>query len=318
MADAQGDRTRGATVLCEISEQGNFLTTWAALAGLGLVFTGAMSAALFRRYYWKPTYEQWRTKSSPAYPPPTMVRSEILTFLKGVAVVTIPPALALSLVSTGWSKAYCGVGDLGWGYLIGSFFVVWIGSDFYQYWYHRLGHEWRPTWRHHKHHHTYFNPTPFAVIADESLDNLMRGLPMLFFPLLMPTNLDMLFGTYALFFYAYGVYLHWGHELAWPDAHHPWLNTSFQHYLHHRSSTLRKPYSTGFFFRIWDHLFGSAPDEEVCSCAKCACERGERTPEAFARVEKPDYSVLLDPSFWLPGAGSRDGSRRDAARSAKA
>ena len=47
--------------------------------------------------------------------------------------------------------------------------------------------------------------------------------------------MDMLFFTYAIFFYFYGVYLHSGHELEWLSAHNRYFNTSFQaraKYLH--------------------------------------------------------------------------------------
>ena len=40
--------------------------------------------------------------------------------------------------------------------------------------------------------------------------------------------MDMLFFTYAIFFYFYGVYLHSGHELEWLSAHNRYFNTSFQ------------------------------------------------------------------------------------------
>ena len=43
-------------------------------------------------------------------------------------------------------------------------------------------------------------------------------------------------------------------------------------------------------------LYQAGPDE--CLCARCSTARGERTREAFDAVEKPDYSVLLKPSFW--------------------
>jgi len=302
-------------MLCEISTHGNLLTTWIALCLIAVVFTGGMSAWLFHRYYSRPTFEQWQRKSNPAFPPPVMVKREILTMLKGIAVAAFPPALALWLVQTGWSKAYCGVGDYGWAYLVGTFFLVWIATDFVEFYYHRLGHKHRRAWREHKAHHAFFNPTPFAVIADGSVDQFFRATPMLIFPLVMPINIDMLFFTFALFFYGYGVYLHWGYELRWPDAHHPWINTSFQHYLHHAHSTLHKPYSTGFFFKLWDQLFRSEPNEAVCSCAKCATLRGERTRAAFDAVEKRDYSVLLRPAFWLggPGRSAPDEPARDGA-----
>ena len=132
--------------------------------------------------------------------------------------------------------------------------------------------------------------------------------------MLMPINMDLLFLTYGAFFYGYGVYLHWGYELRWPDAHHPWINTSFQHYLHHARSTLMKPLHTGFFFKIWDKMAGSVyeagPDE--CLCARCAIARGERTREAFdadreARLLAAALAVVLDPRRQAARSGDRRG-----------
>ena len=56
----------------------------------------------------------------------------------------------------------------------------------------------------------------------------MRSAPLFVIPLLMPVNMDMLFFTYAIFFYFYGVYLHSGHELESLSAHNKYFNTSFQ------------------------------------------------------------------------------------------
>ncbi len=287
-------------MLCSISAHGNLLTTWLVITALGLVLMLLLSLLIFRLSYWKPTFEQWQRKSHPAYPAPAMVRREVLQMLKGAAAATVPPALSLHLVNAGASKAYCGVGELGWGYLALSFFAVWIVTDLYEFAYHRLGHRARLAWKQHKSHHVFHNPTPFAVIADEPVDQLVRALPLLGFPLLMPINIDLLFFTFALFFYGYGVYLHWGYELRWPDAHHPWLNTSYQHYVHHARSTLHRPYHTGFFLKLWDQLAGGGY-EGSCECSRCARERGERSFEAWQRVEKPDYAVLLESSFWLRG-----------------
>jgi hypothetical protein len=64
---------------------------------------------------------------------------------------------------------------------------------------------------------------------------------------------------FAVFFYGYGAYLHWGYEFDALDAHHPFINTSFQHYCHHAKAILNKPYHCGFYFKIWD---------QVCSCFK--------------------------------------------------
>lgn len=292
-------------MLHEIAKRGNFFTTWLALSAAAFVMTIAMSALVFRRYYVSPTFERWRLKVNPAYPSAAMVRREVLVMIKGLLTATICPALSLHLVDRGWSKAYAGLGGHSAGYMVFTFFVMWIGTDFYEFFYHRLGHITRWGWKEHKSHHVFFNPSPFAVIADDWVDQLVRSAPMLLFPLIMPVNMDLLFLTFAAFFYGYGAYLHWGHELPWLSAHNSWVNTSFQHYLHHAKSTLDKPMHTGFFFKIWDKLFKSTyPDEGVpakCLCSACCRARGERTEAAFAKVERPDYSVLLRPSYWWRG-----------------
>ena len=56
----------------------------------------------------------------------------------------------------------------------------------------------------------------------------LRSAPLLIIPILIPVNMDMLFIEYGLFFYIYGVYLHWGYELPGLSAHNPIVNTSYQ------------------------------------------------------------------------------------------
>lgn len=127
---------------------------------------------------------------------------------------------------------------------------------------------------------------------------------MLVFPLLFPVNIDHMFLQNALFFYTYGVYLHWGYESKYLSAHNPIMNTAFQHYCHHAKAILGKPYHCGFFFKIWDQLSGGMYPDEKCFCVRCEQAKGKRTLEQFKKVEIPDYSVLLDWNFWRHGAKS--------------
>ena len=143
------------------------------------------------------------------------------------------------LASKGLSKAYCVDNPLqdpehgGAFNVISTFFLVILVSDFYEWGWHRLGHVIPHCWNVHKHHHVFFNPSPFAVIADEWADQLVRAFPLLLFPLITPINMDIMFFTYGLFFYAYGVYLHWGYESNLIDAHNGIINTAYHHYAHH-------------------------------------------------------------------------------------
>lgn len=45
---------------------------------------------------------------------------------------------------------------------------------------------------------------------------------------------------------------------------------------------------------MWDYLFNTSLDK--CTCVDC---RPKRTEKEFALLEKPNYSILLNLSFWL-------------------
>jgi Delta7-sterol 5-desaturase len=221
-------------MLCEISQQYGPGAVWLTLSILGAFATIGLSGSVFLPYYAYPTYEKWTRKSNPKYPTPAFVRKEIIQSLKGVAIGVICPAFALWASSHGMSKGYCGdphnVGILGH---VGQTLIIIGFTDFTEYAYHWLGHRYHSMWDIHKHHHVFYNPTPFAVIADELVDQFMRSLPMVFLPALLPINIDLLFGIFATLFYGYGVYLHWGYESPLLSAHNPIFNTSYHHYSHH-------------------------------------------------------------------------------------
>jgi len=244
------------------------------------------------------TYEKWIMKSNPKFPSPEKVRDEIVQMTKSVVTAAMCPAASVYLAYHGKGQAYCGSGGYGVTRHVLAFAGVMIASDFWEFYYHYLGHKYKMFWENHKAHHVFHNPSPFAVIADEFIDQFVRAMPLLLFPMLVPLNIDLLFFEFGVFFYTYGCYLHWGYELDYPDAHHPIINTSFQHYCHHAKAMVFKPYHCGFFFKIWDNLFGSVYDKE-CFCVKCEKAKGGRTEADFKKVVLPDYNRLLEPSFWL-------------------
>jgi lathosterol oxidase len=88
---------------------------------------------------------------------------------------TLCPTLALYLSRHGKSQAYCGVEPHGWGYLVFTFFVIWLGTDLWEWAYHYFGHSTKLGWEQHRHHHVFFNPSPFAVIAGMWSDALALG-----------------------------------------------------------------------------------------------------------------------------------------------
>mmetsp|Transcript_81022 Transcript_81022/g.161578 ORF Transcript_81022/g.161578 Transcript_81022/m.161578 type:complete len:311 (-) Transcript_81022:183-1115(-) len=292
-------------MLC--SSYAGFWAVWSALTVASFATVIVMSGFIFKSYYVNPTFETWRYKSNPKYPTPEMVRMEIIQLAKGVSISIFSPALSIWLAGqdSKWSKAYCGVReDLGWSHLALEVCVIVLLSDFFEFFYHYCGHYFTAMWTVHKHHHVFYNPTPFAVIADEYVDQFMRATPLVWLPLLMPINCDLLFAVYALFFYGYGVYLHWGFETDLLPAGHPIMNTSFQHYAHHAVSVKNRPLHCGFFFKVWDQLFGSMYTGGTVISALEARQRGLRTREAWEKVVKPDYTPLLKPSFYFTGGKS--------------
>lgn len=284
----------------------SFVLTWLAVMVSAGIFVMGFSGTVFYSLYWPSNvnYELWRWKTNPKFPSPEQVREEIVQTFKGMGFAALSPAAALYLYALGDAApiqqyAFCGCTDrYGTWYNLWTFFFVWIVSDFWEFYYHRIGHVFPSVWRWHKHHHLFFNASPFAVVADEFSDQFFRALPLVLFPMLMPVNMDILYFTFVVLFYGTGVYHHCGYELRWPNAHTGFFNTSYHHTLHHSLSTNKKPYHCGFFFQLWDKLFGSVYDGK-CFCAKCSQQDGLRSREEFAKIVVPDYNVLLTRSFWL-------------------
>jgi len=290
-------------MLCEISHQsGGLISTWLWMSALEAVFLFATSGPVFYYYYARSqvTYEKWKYKSNPKFPTPEKVRDEIVQMLKGMLCASICPAISVELAKHGYSQAFCGWGGYSFSYHLLTFAITWVISDFFEFAYHLLGHSDIKFWQHHRHHHVFYNPSPFSVIADEPVDQLFRASPLLVIPLLLPVNMDLLFIQYGLFFYTYGVYLHCGYEHSFISPHNGIINTSFQHYAHHARSSMNTPYHCGFFLKFWDKVFNTCyPDKKDCFCAECARKNGERSSAEYSKIHVPDYSSLLSPSFWL-------------------
>lgn len=140
-----------------------------------------------------------------------------------------------------------------------------------------------------------------AVIADEALDEFVRGSPLLWLSFLLPRgcNIELLFAQF-LVMNLYGTALHTGVDFAWMPHQGkvggvPIINAPYHHHIHHRLGTRNKPLHQGFFLQIWDQLM-RCTYTGPCLCAQCG--RPARTREAYDKIVKPDYSVLLTWKFW--------------------
>jgi len=301
----------GDGFLCGIARNyamDSFFLNWLMVTVLSSLSIFLLSGPVFYKLYWptQVTYEKWVMKCNPKFPTPEKVRDEIVQSVKALWCAALCPALAFWLYAKGDAApvqfyGYCGTThEYGMWYNLATFVLFWLGSDFFEFAYHYIGHRFSCMWSWHRHHHVFFNPTPFAVIADEFADQFARSLPLLLFPLFMPTNLDSLYCVFAILFYGVGVYHHCGYELPWPNAHTGFFNTSYHHYLHHSISIKNKPYHCGFMFQVWDQLSGSIYHGK-CFCVLCQQAEGKRSREEFEKLVVPDYGQLLKPSFWVQG-----------------
>jgi lathosterol oxidase len=285
-------------MLCEIMQNSSmgFVETWALLTLAGWASLALTSGIPFYMYYVNPSFEAWKVKTNKSYPSPELVRSEAYKSARGTIAVTLCPTLALYLAKSGHSQAYCGMDKYGWLHEVLQFAVIFVVVDFFEWGWHYMGHHFDLFWAQHKHHHLYHNPTPWAVIADEHVDEVMRASPLFVLPMLAPVNMEMMFLQFVLFFNFYGTLIHTGIDFPLLSPHGTRLfNTPYHHHIHHALSTKNRPMHTGFFLQIWDRFMGSI-HKGKCYCSDC--DAPNRTREAFAQIHKPDYSVLLSPKFW--------------------
>jgi len=287
-------------MLCEIGNSNSFLLLWIVMSILGLLSMIILSSLLFYPYYYyichNPddpiSYKRWLLKNNPKFPESTTVKKEIIHMCKGLSVATLCPAFSLVASKYNISNGYCGYNSSAYSLLVQSL-IIFFFTDLYEYIYHYMGHYYSKLWSIHKYHHMFYNPTPFAVIADEYIDQFIRTLPMIILPYFFSINMDLLFAIFALLFYGYGVYLHWGYESKYLTAHNSIFNTSYHHYTHHKVSGINTILYTGFFFKLWDNIFNT--NKYDCECFLC---RKVRSKKEFMELNKPNYRELLTLDFW--------------------
>jgi sterol desaturase/sphingolipid hydroxylase (fatty acid hydroxylase superfamily) len=193
----------------------SFVHLWAVLSILSAVFMTVASLLLFIPLYVFPSFQVWKYKINPEFPSPVKVKEEISAMLRGVCCSTICPAAAIVMTRFRYGHGYCGsLVPYGWVNMCFTMAVVWLLTDFYQFLYHWSGHTFRFMWFLHKDHHHFYNPSPFAVVADSAVDQFFRAFPMLLFPMIMSVNLDLLFGLFSTIFLINGLLQHSGYDFS--------------------------------------------------------------------------------------------------------
>ena len=304
----------GATYIDLAMEYALIFATLVPLSGGALA---SVTTYQFRRFYLNPTFDTWKLKYNKVYPSVPAVTNEIIALTKCTLTTIMLLAFSVQLGIHG----YNGLFDVRKATIkdnVVNFIISFWAVDFYSYFYHFIGHKIPEAWTIHRFHHKFFNPTPFGVIADDCLDQLIRAMPLLFLPLAIDTlNWVVLSSVFALDMY-YGVLLHGGHEnvparkvadffekLCGVDI----INTPLNHYLHHAISGGSTPKYCGFYVTLWDKLFGS---EDKDNLAKMLTGIGSRTEAEFKKIELPEYSALGTIDHWKDVAKeARKGTKED-------
>ncbi len=235
-------------------------TGWA----LGVLFVflryALLAGTLFLVFYviWKKKLASFKIQQK--FPKWSRIRHEIQHSVYTAFVFALLGIGIYFLNQNGYTKIYTDISQHGWGYLVGSFFLLTILHDTYFYWIHRMMHHRKLFPVFHKVHHIANNPTPWASLCFHPLEALLEIGIVPLAVLIMPLHpiAILAFASWSLFFNMLG---HLGYEL-FPKGFvdHPigqWFNTSTHHNMHHARSNC----NYGLYYNFWDRLMGTnAPD----------------------------------------------------------
>jgi sterol desaturase/sphingolipid hydroxylase (fatty acid hydroxylase superfamily) len=134
-------------MLCEVGTAHGFFALWLAMTLMGLLSMIVLSTSIFYPYYVNPTFEKWQRKNNPKFPSAALVKKEIIQMCKGLFAATLCPAFTLMASKWGLSQGYCGLRrDDNFLTLFLQAIVIFFFTDFYEYFYHFLGHKYTFLW----------------------------------------------------------------------------------------------------------------------------------------------------------------------------
>ena len=132
--------------------------------------------------------------------------------------------------------------------------VLLILTDSFQAFFHNCCHRIALLNKDHLKHHSYNNPTPFALYANAELELFMLTFGLILFSRTFEMNLFFYLSVH-IFNIIYGLYIHSGYHFFDTD----WIMTSLHHYSHHDKnySDINCGHNRGFFFKFSDLLMGT-------------------------------------------------------------
>lgn len=166
---------------------------------------------------------------------------------------------ALSSPVTAWAREHR-LTDLtldGWQ----AFVVLFIGLEFFYYWFHRASHRVRWFWLNHSIHHSP-NELNLAASLRIGIFGKVTGTFAFFWPLVWLGFEPKLVGLALTLNLLYQFWIHatWLPQLGWLEG---WLNTPSAHRVHHASNPQYIDANYGGVLLVFDRLFGTYVPERA-------------------------------------------------------
>ncbi|MFO1087297.1 MAG: sterol desaturase family protein [Reyranellaceae bacterium] len=196
----------------------------------------------------------------------------------------IPYALAAPWLDWAWQhRLFTQSLDSVWSVLL-----LFVGLEFFYYWYHRAGHTVRWFWAAHSVHHS---PNQLNLSAAYRLGWFGRftGTSLFFTPLVLLgfTPTEVLTALFLNLLYQFWLHADWIPKLGWLEHV---LNTPSSHRVHHARNPQYLDANFGGVLIVFDRLFGTYVEE----CEDVLCDFGLVAPEISSR-----NPVVLNVMPWV-------------------
>lgn len=198
---------------------------------------------------------------------------------------------------------------------VGSVLLLFVGLEFFYYWYHRTSHTARWFWNAHSVHHS---PNQFNLAAAYRLGWLGRftGTSLFFTPLVLLgfTPTTVLTALFLNLLYQFWLHADWIPRLGWLEHV---LNTPSSHRVHHARNPEYLDANYGGVLIVFDRLFGTYVPERAdlpCDYGLVSPRESSRNPLvlnfmpwigmakdlASARSPREAWMFLFGPPGWRP------------------
>ena len=181
---------------------------------------------------------------------------------------------------------------------VGSFLLLFVGLEFFYYWYHRSSHTTRWFWAAHSVHHS---PNQLNLASAYRLGwfGRMTGATLFFTPLVLLGFTPTVVLTALLLNLLYQFWLHadWIPRLGWLEGI---FNTPSNHRVHHARNPEYLDANFGGVLVVFDRLFGTY----IAERADVPCDYGTVTPAVSSRNPFVAELRALDRSLQGPALGA--------------